>query len=125
KVQVTPKPVQRGGPPLWMASTRPASVARAVHYNAHLLPQGARSVGLDSWRQQTAAAGRDPDTYRIGIIRSVLVTDDPERDWPPIREAERYRMRVYGRFFEEAGLGGRGAFEETDRIPQRPILGNV
>ena len=124
-VPVTPRPVQPGGPPLWLASTSPASVARAVRYDTNLLPQGARSIVLDGWRDQTRAAGRDPERYRIGIIRSVLVTDDPERDWPPIREAERYRMRVYGRFFEEAGLGGRGAFEETDRIPQRPIVGNV
>ena len=124
-VNVMPKPVQPGGPPLWMASTSPASVARAVRFDTHLLPQGPRSIVLDKWRDQTSAAGRNPDDYRIGIIRSVLVTDDAERDWPRIREAERYRMRVYGRFFEEAGLGGRGAFEETDRIPQRPIVGDV
>ena len=97
----------------------------AVQYDTQLLPQRPRSIVLDKWRDQTRATGRDPDNYRIGIIRSVLVTDDAERDWPTIRETERHRMRVYGRFFEEAGLGGRGAFEETDRIPQRPIVGDV
>src|SRR4051812_27925940 len=124
-VLVTPAPVQPVGPPLWMASTSPASVARAVHYDTHLLPQGPRSVTLDSWRDATRAAGRDPDAYRVGIIRNVFVTDDRERDWPPLREGERYRMQVYGRFFEEAGMGGAGAFEERDRIPQRAIVGDV
>ena len=72
------------------------------------------------------AAGRDPDAYRIGIIRSVLVTDDPERDWPPVRAAERYRMKVYGGFAEAAGLGQRGMFDPTaERIPQRIIIGDV
>jgi alkanesulfonate monooxygenase SsuD/methylene tetrahydromethanopterin reductase-like flavin-dependent oxidoreductase (luciferase family) len=81
---------------------------------------------LDRWRDQTRAAGRDPDNYRIGIIRNVFVTDDKERDWPPLRDAERYRMAVYSRFFEEAGLTGRAAtFTEADRIPQRTIVGDV
>ncbi len=123
-VRVTPDPVQPGGPPLWMASTSPASATRAVRYDTHLLPQGTRFIVLDAWRDQTRAVGRDPDAYRVGIIRNVFVTDDRERDWPPLREAERYRMRVYNRFFEEAGLGS-GGFTDADRIPQRTIIGDV
>jgi alkanesulfonate monooxygenase SsuD/methylene tetrahydromethanopterin reductase-like flavin-dependent oxidoreductase (luciferase family) len=124
-VRVTPDPVQPGGPLLWMASTSPASADRAVRYNTQLLPQGVRSIVLDRWREKTRAEGRDPDDYRIGIIRNVFVTDDRERDWPPLRDAERYRMSVYARFFEEAGLTGRGdSFLDTERIPQRAIIGN-
>ena len=123
-VRVTPDPVQPGGPPLWIASTSPASASRAVRYDTNLLPQGVRSVVLDGWREQTRAEGRNPDDYRIGIIRNVFVTDDRERDWPPLREAERYRMWVYNRFFEEAGLGD-GGFTDADRIPQRAIIGDV
>ena len=124
-VRVTPAPVQPGGPPLWMASSSAASARRAARYGTHLLPQGPRGPVLDLWRDEVRSQGRDPDDFRVGIIRSVLVTDDPERDWPPVREAERYRMRVYGRFAEEAGQGGRAAFEQEDRIPQRIIVGDV
>lgn len=124
-VKVTPQPVQPGGPPLWTASTSPASVDRAVRFDTNLLPQGPTSIVLDRWRDKTRAAGRDPDAYRIGIIRSVLVTDDPERDWPPVRAAERYRMKVYGGFFDAAGLGGQDAFKDEERIPQRIIVGDV
>lgn len=124
-VLVTPSPVQAGGPPLWMATTSPASVERAVRFDTHVLPQGVRSVVLDRWREQTRAAGRDPDGYRVGIIRSVLVTDDPERDWPPVRAAERYRMKVYGGFADAAGLGGQDMFKDAERVPQRIIVGDV
>jgi alkanesulfonate monooxygenase SsuD/methylene tetrahydromethanopterin reductase-like flavin-dependent oxidoreductase (luciferase family) len=124
-VRVTPQPIQAGGPPLWMASTSEASVARAVRFDTHLLPQGPRRVVLDPWREQLRALGRDPLDYRVGIIRSCLVTDDPERDWPPVRAAERYRMKVYGGFFEAAGLGGQDAFKDEERIPQRIIVGDV
>ena len=34
-------------------------------------------------------------------------------------------MRVYSRFADEAGLGGRAMFEQAERISQRPIVGNV
>ena len=118
-VTVTPAPVQPGGPPLWIASTSELSAARAARYATNVLPQGPRGVVLDGWREQVRAAGRDPHDHRVGIIRSFLVTDDPERDWPPLRAAERYRMKVYGRFAEEAGKGGKAAFLEPDRIPRR------
>ena len=124
-VAVTPQPVQPGGPPVWLAVTSEASVQRALRFDTHVLPQGPRGVVLDAWRAGSTALGRDPDSYRVGIIRSVLVTDDPERDWPPLREAERYRMRVYSRFSEEAGRGGKALFLEEERIPQRIIVGDV
>ena len=124
-VTVTPAPVQPGGPPLWLATTSPRSVARAVRFDTNVLPQGVRSVVLDGWRDQAQAAGLHPEGRRVGIIRGVLVTDDPDRDWPAVREAERYRMRVYGRFAEEAGLGGQGMFQQEGRISQRIIVGDV
>ena len=79
-----------------------------MRFDTNLLPQGPRRRCSTRWREKIAAAGRDPDAHRVGIIRSFLVTDDPERDWPPLRAAERYRMKVYGGFVEEAGLGGAG-----------------
>ena len=123
-VRVTPDPVQPGGPPLWMAVSSWASVDRAVRYGVNVLPQGPVAL-LDTWREQTIAAGRAPEEKRVGIIRSFLVTDDPERDWPPLRAAERYRMQVYGRFFEAAGLGTSQTFNEAERISQRVFVGDV
>jgi alkanesulfonate monooxygenase SsuD/methylene tetrahydromethanopterin reductase-like flavin-dependent oxidoreductase (luciferase family) len=115
---VTPRPVQAGGPPLWIAAMTDAGAVRAARYGAHFLPQGSSSV-LDTWR----GAAPDASSRRVGIIRSWLVTDDRERDWPPIRAAERYRMELYGRFFQEAdadwGLGASGA------IPQMWAVGTA
>ncbi len=122
---VTPAPVQPGGPPLWMASTSPASVARAIRFDTHLLPQGPAGVVLDGWRDRVRAEGHDPDSYRVGIIRSCLVSGDRDRDWPAPRDAERYRMAVYGRFAHEAGRGSAARFSEPDRIPQWVIVGDV
>jgi alkanesulfonate monooxygenase SsuD/methylene tetrahydromethanopterin reductase-like flavin-dependent oxidoreductase (luciferase family) len=124
-VKITPGYVQPGGPPLWVAAMGPPGAERAARLGANLLPQGLRSETLDRWRAGLKANGGEPESRRIGIIRSCLVTDDRERDWPAVREGERRRMAVYNRFFAEAG--GRGGVEsitQENRIPQTWVVGD-
>jgi alkanesulfonate monooxygenase SsuD/methylene tetrahydromethanopterin reductase-like flavin-dependent oxidoreductase (luciferase family) len=128
-VKITPGYVQPGGPPLWVAAMSEAGAKRCARFDANLLPQGPRGTVLDPWRAELAATGRDASGYRVGIIRSCLVTDDPERDWPPVRQAERYRMATYAKFQEElgggAGAGGVRGNTESARIPQAWVIGDV
>ena len=120
-INVYPKPVQPLGPPLWIAAMKEPGALRAARFETNLLPQGRREDVLDPWRNELKAQGKDPDDYRVGIIRSVYVTDDKERDWPVIREAERFRMGVYNTFMaetpDEYGWGS------GDGIPQTVIIG--
>jgi alkanesulfonate monooxygenase SsuD/methylene tetrahydromethanopterin reductase-like flavin-dependent oxidoreductase (luciferase family) len=120
---VTPRPVQPGGPPLWMGCMTEGGAHRAARYGLNLLPQGRRADSLDVWREDLRSQGIAPGERRVGIIRSWLVTDDRERDWPPVRDAERYRMEVYARFFREA----RTSFTSSgpDGIPQAWIVGDA
>lgn len=127
-LRVTPDPVQPGGPPLWMGATSLASARRAARFDTNLLPQGARHEVLDPWAEELRATGRDPGTYRVGIIRGVFVTDDPEREWAPIAEAERYRRNVYGQLLKAANdqvMGGRPAKGERPNIPLSPLAWTV
>ncbi|HCJ86164.1 MAG: LLM class flavin-dependent oxidoreductase [Acidimicrobiales bacterium] len=122
-INVYPKPVQVGGPPLWIAAMKEPGALRAARFGTNLLPQGRREDVLDPWRDAVIADGGDPNDYRVGIIRSVYVTDDFEKDWPAIREAERFRMGVYGTFMAETpddyGWGSEGG------IPQNVIIGTA
>ena len=125
-VRITPGYVQPGGPPLWSAAMSMPGAERAVRFETNLLPQGPRATTLDHWRARTIAAGRDPERYRIGIIKSCLVTDDPERDWPRFRAGERSRMVVYDQFrAESGGPGGVAGMTEESRIPQTWVVGNA
>ena len=121
-VLITPSYVQEGGPPLWIATMSEAGADRVARFDAHILPQGLRHRAFEPWIKALEASGRDPKYYRTGIIRSVLVTDDLERDWSEVRVAERYRMALYRRFFEESqeGFGEKG-----EPIPQTWIVGDV
>jgi alkanesulfonate monooxygenase SsuD/methylene tetrahydromethanopterin reductase-like flavin-dependent oxidoreductase (luciferase family) len=123
-VIVRPGYVQPGGPPLWIAAMSARGAERAARFDAHLLPQGPREQVLDPWLDTLRKSGRDPGRYRVGIIRSCFVTDDPEREWPAIRAAERYRGEIYSRFFAESGQQ-RSWYRDDSRIPQTWIVGNV
>ncbi|WP_416898717.1 MAG: LLM class flavin-dependent oxidoreductase [Minwuia sp.] len=123
-VKITPGYVQPGGPPIWIAAMSEAGARRAARFGANLLPQGPRDQVLDPWRADMQAAGRNPDERRVGIIRSCLVTDDPARDWPAIKQAERYRMEVYLRFNRESG-DGLSSTRDDERIPQTWVVGDA
>ena len=121
-VIITPGYVQEGGPPLWVAAMSEAGAMRAAKYNANFLPQGLRSNSYDPWIDKLRTTDRNPGDYRVGIIRSILVTEDRDRDWQVVRAAERYRMALYQRFFEESG---EGFGEKGEPVPQTWIVGNV
>ncbi len=92
-LRVTPDPVQPGGPPLWLAATSRAGADRAARFDTNLLPQGPSPAVLEPWRE--ALGPERTAAKRVGLIRGVFVTDDPEAEWAPVAEAERYRRNVY------------------------------
>src|SRR5262249_49443410 len=123
-VAIRPGYVQPGGPPVWIAAMSQGGARRAARFDCHLLPQGPREQVLDPWRDALRTAGRDPERYRVGIIRSCFVTGARARDWPALRAAERYRGQLYSRFFAESGRHV-SWYRDESRIPQTWVVGNV
>ena len=121
-IVITPGYVQEGGPPLWVAAMSEPGAMRAAKYNTNFLPQGLRANSYDPWVDELQNTGRRPEDYRVGIIRSILVTEDRDKDWQAVRAAERYRMALYQRFFEESG---EGFGEKGPPVPQTWIVGDV
>lgn len=121
-VQITPGYVQDGGPPLWIAAMSEPGALRAAKYDTNFLPQGLKAKSFDPWVNELEATGRQPRDKRVGIIRSILVTEDRERDWPLVRAAEKYRMAFYNRLFKESG---EGLGERGEPVPQTWIVGDV
>ena len=121
-VIIKPGYVQKGGPPIWLAAMSEPGALRAAHYDTNFLPQGLRKKSFDPWVKALQSTDRKTSDKRVGIIRSILVTDDRSADWPVIRAAEKYRMQLYNRFFEESGEG----FGETgEPVPQTWVVGDV
>ena len=118
-IEVHPKPVQAGGPPLWIAAMSTAGAMRAARFSTNLLPQGKQSEGLGPYLE----AVENPADRRVGIIRSFYVSDDRERDWPIIKKAERFRMSVYNDFMQATPDDYQ--WREPGGIPQGAFMGTV
>jgi hypothetical protein len=86
------------------------------------LPQGLKSRAFDPWLAALTQKGRAPGDQRVGIIRSILVTEDKTTDWRMVRAAESYRMELYKQFHKDSG---EGFGEQGEAIPQTWIVGDV
>jgi alkanesulfonate monooxygenase SsuD/methylene tetrahydromethanopterin reductase-like flavin-dependent oxidoreductase (luciferase family) len=122
---VRPRPVQPGGPPLWLAAMSEAGARRCARFGLNLLPQGDRRFVLDPWREAVTSGGGDPAQRRVGIIRPWLITNDRERDWPAIREAERYKARIYADWIRESGDAVSFMGNQDSAIPQTWMVGDA
>lgn len=120
-VRITPGYVQSGGPPMWIAAMSAAGAQRAAHFNTHFLPQGDRTATIDVWQAEHNKLGTSTADKRVGIIKGVFVTDDVEKEWPAVRDSERYRMHLYQRFFSESNTN----FGSGEHIPQTWVVGDV
>jgi alkanesulfonate monooxygenase SsuD/methylene tetrahydromethanopterin reductase-like flavin-dependent oxidoreductase (luciferase family) len=104
-VDVTPKPVQKPEPPLWMAATSEAAARRAARFGMNLLPQGHLSHSYEPWLDELTRLGNKPEDYRIGVIKSAYITDSRDDPmWKRVAEHERYRWDVYRPWIQEGGL---------------------
>ena len=126
-VKITPGYTRETGPPLWVAAMSKPGAERVARFDCNLLPQGARNEVLDPWRECLRASGREPNSYRVGIIKGVYVTDDPD-GWGKIRDAERYRMQSYGALSEQGRFSPQrvaATYANPERIPQTWIVGDA
>ena len=127
-VQVRPRPVQTGGPPIWIAAMSEPGARRAARFGAHLLPQGDRAAVLDPWLDALKDEDKDPGEYRVGIIRSCLVSDDPDALFTRIRDSARYVGDIYADWIAQDEVMSQqlAAGREAGRtIPQSWIVGGV
>ena len=106
-VDVTPKPLQRPHPPLFLASTSEPAARRAARMDLNLLPQGDLRVAYEPWLDELARRGKRPEDYRIGLIKPWFVADDrADPLWRRAREHEHYRASVYAPWIKAAAAPG-------------------
>ncbi|MBF4997419.1 LLM class flavin-dependent oxidoreductase [Nocardia sp. BSTN01] len=91
---VTPSPAQERLP-IWMGYLGPKGARRAGRLGEFLLSPDARN--WEHYRQGLAEGGHDPSIARMGGGVQAWVSEDPERDWPAVRDhlaeqANSYRL---------------------------------
>ncbi|HET8929742.1 MAG TPA: TIGR03619 family F420-dependent LLM class oxidoreductase [Acidimicrobiales bacterium] len=97
-----PRPVQPGGPPIWVGGSSPAALLRAARRGDGWLPQGTTKADMPGAiahiAEMRAAAGRT-GAFTIGAIARPLFLGDPGGDWDLGRatlagDADRIRAEI-------------------------------
>ncbi len=82
----SPRPVQPGGPPIWVGGSTPAALRRAALLGDGWLPQGPPEQGMAAAiaeiRQSREAAGRSDKPFAMGGMARLYV-GEPGRDLGP------------------------------------------
>jgi alkanesulfonate monooxygenase SsuD/methylene tetrahydromethanopterin reductase-like flavin-dependent oxidoreductase (luciferase family) len=100
-LDVTPKPVQRPGPQIWLAGRATVPVRRAATVGDGLIVVG----GPDLYREYHdahRASGRD-DPARLCIFAFTYPSDDPQRHAAELGRYATYRMENYAKWYGTAG----------------------
>jgi probable F420-dependent oxidoreductase len=97
---VTPPPLQRPHPPIWVGGSSRASAERAGRHGCHFLPDRDAPAELyERYRAGLAANGHDPARFSIATTQAIYVCEDPERGWQEVKEHYRYMANRYRQWY--------------------------
>ena len=108
EIEVYPKPVQPGGPPLWLGARGPDALARAAQLGCGVVlePETAPAPYLAAWH----ASGAEPEGARVAfLLEPEQLTQPPSLQW--IASARSARVDVW--------LAASGDPAELDELAQR------
>jgi alkanesulfonate monooxygenase SsuD/methylene tetrahydromethanopterin reductase-like flavin-dependent oxidoreductase (luciferase family) len=109
-VRVTPRPVQRPRPPIFMGAASAAAARRAARHADGLIPQLPELFQI--FREERVRLGKpDPGPLPPTTGNFVWLAEDPDAAWERLAPYAMHEMNAYGRWMAEAGTAG----------PYRPI----
>jgi alkanesulfonate monooxygenase SsuD/methylene tetrahydromethanopterin reductase-like flavin-dependent oxidoreductase (luciferase family) len=100
-VTLTPGPLQRPYPPIWLAARGPKSIGRAARNGYHLMGTGPieqQQIYDDALRE----AGKNPEDFNIAQLRTVFVAPKREKAWDAAEAGTHHMLTYYGKWFSEA-----------------------
>jgi alkanesulfonate monooxygenase SsuD/methylene tetrahydromethanopterin reductase-like flavin-dependent oxidoreductase (luciferase family) len=104
-VRVTPRPVQRPRPPIFMGGSTAAAARRAARLADHFLPS--LPEYFEIFREERLRLGRpDPGPAPAVTGNFLHVAEDPDAAWAEIAPHALHEMNAYGRWSQAAGVGG-------------------
>jgi alkanesulfonate monooxygenase SsuD/methylene tetrahydromethanopterin reductase-like flavin-dependent oxidoreductase (luciferase family) len=100
-ITLYPRPVQPGGPPIWIGCRTPKATERAARMGCHLLA----TLGPDPaipYRAALKRFGRAAQDFKIAQLRVVHVAPNADQAWDEAAPHLHYMMTHYGQWLAEA-----------------------
>ncbi|MET0151709.1 MAG: LLM class flavin-dependent oxidoreductase [Candidatus Binatia bacterium] len=102
--RLTPMPVQRPRPPIWVGGFGPAAVRRAARLGDGYIGTGDVASLGEAYKAELRALGKDPARGRVaGGHFWLIVARDPERTWRELAPHVRYQINLYAEWLAKAG----------------------
>ena len=100
-VQVTPKPVQQPGVPIWLGAASEGAARRAARIADGLLPSYPQL--WDIYRDELVKLGKpDPGPIPQGTIAYLHITETPDATWDQVAPHALHEMNGYGKWAAES-----------------------
>jgi alkanesulfonate monooxygenase SsuD/methylene tetrahydromethanopterin reductase-like flavin-dependent oxidoreductase (luciferase family) len=104
-VRVTPRPVQRPRPPIFMGGGSAVAARRAARHADHFMPTVPEFYAI--YREERVKLGKpDPGPLARSTGNFLYVAEDPDAAWKRIAPYAMHEMNAYGQWMAEAGVTG-------------------
>jgi alkanesulfonate monooxygenase SsuD/methylene tetrahydromethanopterin reductase-like flavin-dependent oxidoreductase (luciferase family) len=114
-IAITPPPVQRPHPPIWMGGTAPVAVDRVARLGHHFM-NGVQVRTAELYDDALRRHGRAPHEHHVAAMRPLFVADTKERAWEIAARPLRAVAADYVRWNAE-GQAGVDADELVAALP--------
>jgi alkanesulfonate monooxygenase SsuD/methylene tetrahydromethanopterin reductase-like flavin-dependent oxidoreductase (luciferase family) len=99
KARLSPLPLQKPNPTIWVGGVTRAAYRRAARYGDGLVPAGNLEQAYDAYIGELRAAGKDASRPRIassaGGAMFFAVSNDPEKTWRELAPHVAYHINMY------------------------------
>jgi len=103
-VKLTPEPIQKPHPPIWIGGFTPPALRRAARYGDGFTAPGANRDVYDRYLAELQKQGKSPGNIRFaGGFNWLIVSDDPEKTWNEAADHIIYQADNYQAWSEKAG----------------------
>ena len=104
QTRLSPMPLQRPRPPIWVGGFAPASARRAARMGDGYIGTGDMTAIYKMYVEELRAAGKDPATGRLaGGFFWLVVSNDPDKTWNEIAPHVQFQINVYAEWLKKAG----------------------
>jgi probable F420-dependent oxidoreductase len=104
-IRVTPEPIQKPHPPIWLGGFTPPALRRAVRFGDGFTVPGANRDVYDRYVAELQKANRPADKIRFASgFWCLIVSDDPEKTFAEAADHIIYQANNYSEWLSAAGL---------------------
>ncbi|MGH7863759.1 MAG: LLM class flavin-dependent oxidoreductase [Candidatus Binataceae bacterium] len=118
RVKLTPEPIQKPRPPLWVGGFTPAAMRRVARYADGFVgpPIPLKSL-YDVYVAELKKLGKPTTKLRIaGGYSWLIVSDDPEKTFAEAADHVIYQINNYAEWFTKAGAGVAQKIRDRDHL---------